>query len=358
LSRSNLNFVYLIIFPDLNLGGVAIFCMHFVGMGSIMLRTEDNTIVPISFDLVLTAMSLIASVTFVYFGLEISLADRAYKRNKQQIAEMTEQDARGMTIQQLRKTNLIALALFKKPLPLIMGGLVTASGIIVMHYIGMRAVVFPGRIEWNVGAIIASVIIAIITSIAAFWILFRLLALYPHSELFRLCGSILMAVAVAGMHYTGAQAATFNYQPDLALPVLMGSVSSEVAVSIVLTVGILYPFFIVFMMFADIRAWLHLRTRTIDKIDALVKSHQESLSNNPDRRIDLEAFVAQYAAIGKSGSTENKRVTPHHLEEIAVWTPTYCLGHIKERIAPAARYTTTEPVEIPMPHAPPNSVAK
>jgi NO-binding membrane sensor protein with MHYT domain len=99
---------------------------------------------------------------------------------------MTEQDARGMTIQQLRKTNLIALALFKKPLPLIVGGLVTATGIIVMHYIGMRAVVFPGRIEWNVGAIIASVIIAIITSIAAFWILFRLLALYPHSELFRI----------------------------------------------------------------------------------------------------------------------------------------------------------------------------
>jgi hypothetical protein len=301
-------------------------------------------------------MSLIASVTFVYFGLEISLTDRAYKRNKQQIAEMTEEDARGMTIQQIRKTNLIALALFKDLLPLVVGGLVTASGIVVMHYIGMRAVVFPGRIEWNVGAIIASVIIAIMTSIAAFWILFRLLALYPHSELFRLCGSILMAVAVAGMHYTGAQAATFDYDPDLELPVLMGSVSSEVAVSTVLTVGILYPFFIVFLMFADIRSWLHLRTRTIDKIDALVKSHQESLSNNPDRRIDLEAFVAQYAAIGKSSRTHYRGSTPYHSEQVAVWTPNYCLGQIKARIIPTARNATLEPEEIPMPIAPPNSI--
>jgi hypothetical protein len=137
----------------------------------------------------------------------------------------------------------------------------------------------------------------------------------------------------------------------------MGSVSSEVAVAIVLTVGILYPFFIVFLMFADIRAWLHLRTRTIDKIDSLVKNHQESLSNNPDRRIDLEAFVAQYAAIGKSGSTEHKRVTPHHLEEIAVSTPTYCFGQIKARILPAALYVTSEPEEIPMPQAPPKSDA-
>lgn len=342
-------------FPDLILGGVAIFCMHFVGMGSISLKTDDGTIVPISFDLVLTAMSLIAAITFVYFGLEISLTDRAYSRNKQQIAEMTEQDARGMTIQQIRKTNLITLALFKNLLPLIVGGLVTASGIVVMHYIGMRAVVFPGRIEWNVGAIIASIIIAIVTSIAAFWILFRLLALYPHSELFRLCGSILMAVAVAGMHYTGAQAATFEYHPGLELPVLMGTVSSDVAVSTVLTVGILYPFFIVFLMFADIRTWLHLRTRTIDRIDALVKSQQDSASNNPDRRIDLEAFVAQYDAIGKSQGIRDRGSTNHHSDQGVIWTPTYCLGKIKARIIPSILNTSSEPEENPVPHPPTNS---
>lgn len=316
--------------------------MHFVGMGSITLRKDDGTIVPMSFDLVLTAMSLIAAVTFVYFGLEISLRDRAYKRNKQQIAEMTEQDVRGLTIQQIRKTNLVTMALFKNLLPLMVGGLVTATGIIVMHYIGMRAVVFPGRIEWDVGAIIASVIIAILTSVAAFWILFRLLALYPHSELYRLCGAILMAVAVAGMHYTGAAAATFIYDPELELALLMGSVTSEVAVSTVLTIGILYPFLIVFMMFADIRAWLHLRTRTIHKIDELVKSHQEAGGMNPDRRIDIEAFVAQYAAIGTSESSiigPSSQVS----EQLPVLSLNHCFSRIKAKINPTARISFAEP---------------
>lgn len=340
----------LIFSPSLILGGVAIFCMHFVGMGSICLRTDDGTIIPISFDLVLTAVSFIASITFVYFGLEISLTDRAYTRNKQQIAEMTEQDAKGMTIEQIRNTNLVTLALFKNLLPLVVGGLVTASGIIVMHYIGMRAVIFPGRIEWNVGAIIASVIIAMTTSIAAFWILFRLLALYPHSELYRLCGSVLMAVAVAGMHYTGAQAATFDYHPELELPVLMGSVTSDVAVAAFLTVGILYPFLVVFLMFTDIRAWLHLRTRIIDKIDALVKSHEESSTNTADRT-GLEAFFAKYAAISKSPNTEYRGSTPLHSEQLpAVWTPSFYSGQVKARITPIVRNTSLVPEEIRLPH--------
>lgn len=339
------------LFPSHVLGGVAIFCMHFVGMGSICLRTDDGTIIPISFDVVLTAVSFIAAITFVYFGLEISLTDRAYKRNKQQIAIMTEQDAKGMTIEQIRNTNLVTLALFKNLVPLVVGGLVTASGIIVMHYIGMRAVVFPGRIQWNVGAIVASVIIAMTASIAAFWILFRLLALYPHSELYRLFGSVLMAVAVAGMHYTGAQAATFDYYPELELPVVMGSVTSDVAVAAFLTLGILYPFLIVFLMFTDIRAWLHLRTRIIDKIDALVKSHEESSTNTADRMTGLEAFFTEYAAIGKNPNTEYRGSTPLHSEQVsAVWTTPFYLGQIKARITPILRNTSPVPDEIRLPH--------
>lgn len=44
-----------------------------------------------------------------------------------------------------------------------------------MHYIGMLALKFPGQISWNIGIIAGSVIIAIIASIFAFWICFRLL---------------------------------------------------------------------------------------------------------------------------------------------------------------------------------------
>ena len=281
-------------------------------MGSIILTTDDGTVIPISFDITLTVMSLIAAVSCVHLGLEISLRDRAYARNKLQIAEMTVEDARGLTLKEIRSTNLVTLALFKDLLPLMLGGIVTSSGIVVMHYIGMRAVIFPGRIVWDIGIVVASIIIAIITSATAFWILFRLLALYPHNEIFRLGGAVLMAFAVMGMHYTGAAAASFEYNPALQLEVLTVSSTSELAVLVTLTVGIMYPFLIVFLMFADIRTWLNIRTKTIDKIDALVKSYQNTA--NSGRRIDIDAFAAQYHTLTAHTSTLSTLTSLHSFE--------------------------------------------
>ena len=101
------------------------------------------------------------------------------------------------------KYQLLISMLFEGLPNLIFGGIVGATGVCVMHYVGMSAVVFDGYIEWNVGIVIASVIIALIAATAAFWILFRLLSLFPHLEMLRLVVAIIMTVAVNGMHYTG-----------------------------------------------------------------------------------------------------------------------------------------------------------
>jgi len=88
------------------------------------------------------------------------------------------------------------LALVKNPVTLVVGGVVTALGVCVMHYLGMQAVVLDAVIVWHSGIVAASVIIAIVAATAAYWILFRLLALYPQVEALRLLSSIVAAVAV------------------------------------------------------------------------------------------------------------------------------------------------------------------
>jgi hypothetical protein len=55
-----------------------------------------------------------------------------------------------------------------------------------------------------------SVVIAIVASISAFWILFRLLPLFPNWESLRITSSVIMATAVCGMHYTGMDAACYH----------------------------------------------------------------------------------------------------------------------------------------------------
>ncbi len=72
-----------------------------------------------------------------------------------------------------------------------------------MHYLGMWAMSFEGHIVWDEGVIASSIVIALVASTAAFWILFRLLSLYPHMEILRIASSLVMALAVCGMHYTG-----------------------------------------------------------------------------------------------------------------------------------------------------------
>jgi NO-binding membrane sensor protein with MHYT domain len=61
------------------------------------------------------------------------------------------------------------------------------------------------KMNWNVGIVATSVVIAVVAATVAFWILFRLLALYPHYEILRIAGAVVASIAVNGMHYTGDQ---------------------------------------------------------------------------------------------------------------------------------------------------------
>ncbi len=68
---------------------------------------------------------------------------------------------------------------------------------------GMSSILFPGVIRYNIGVIAASVIVAILGSISAFWTLFRLLSIYPQKEILRVNCALFLTVAKCGMHYIG-----------------------------------------------------------------------------------------------------------------------------------------------------------
>jgi hypothetical protein len=68
---------------------------------------------------------------------------------------------------------------------------------------------FDGTIRWRIGVIAASVVIAVVACMAAFWILFRLLSIFPRYESLRLLSAFIMGIAVCGVHYTGMMAANY-----------------------------------------------------------------------------------------------------------------------------------------------------
>ena len=96
--------------------------------------------------------------------------------------------------------------------PLLVGGLVLGIGVACMHYLGMAAIRVPDSLGYDPVLVAASVIIAVVAGIAALWAALRLDTLWS-----TLVASLIMGVAVSGMHYTGMAALRVQSAPGLAV---------------------------------------------------------------------------------------------------------------------------------------------
>ncbi|WP_338898181.1 MHYT domain-containing protein [Streptomyces sp. TG1A-60] len=110
-------------------------------------------------------------------------------------------------------------------------GCVTGLGVAAMHYLGMAAIQLNGYIRYDMAVVALSVGIAIVAATAALWA-----AVSIRGFLTSLGASLVMGVAVSGMHYTGMAAVgvhlhgttggTFTGESPMSmlLPMLIGPV--------------------------------------------------------------------------------------------------------------------------------------
>ncbi|WP_284646338.1 EAL domain-containing protein [Paenibacillus silviterrae] len=147
--------------------GLGVWSMHFVGM----LAFSLNVSVP--YDLAMVIYSVLAVIAASFWALSIV----------------------GQNVLKLRQ--------------LIGGGLLLATGISLMHYIGMAAMQIG--ITYNPLYVVLSVLIAVAASIIAFWLAFYFKQTIGPSHIWMKLGSgLIMGAAVAGMHYVGMVAAHFH----------------------------------------------------------------------------------------------------------------------------------------------------
>ena len=152
--------------------GVGIWSMHFIGMLALEMPG-----MAMSYDIVLMVLSIFVAVAASGLGLYV----------------------------------------MSRPSVPVAGIIASASAMAIaiagMHYIGMYSMRMPARIEWNYFLVALSVVIALIASLAAVLVAIRL----PKSEhplRLQTLASISMGIAIAGMHYTGMEAATFIHAEE------------------------------------------------------------------------------------------------------------------------------------------------
>ncbi|WP_138754591.1 MHYT domain-containing protein [Paenibacillus sinopodophylli] len=147
--------------------GMGIWSMHFVGMLAFSLPE------PVSYDLRIVLVSVLAAIAGSFVALVI--VGRSHPKLSH----------------------------------IVTGGVLLASGISAMHYIGMAAMRID--IDYNPLYFTLSIAIAVAASIIALW-----LAIYfrkdkgSTGEWLKLGSALLMGAAIAGMHYTGMTGAEFH----------------------------------------------------------------------------------------------------------------------------------------------------
>ncbi|MFE7751834.1 MHYT domain-containing protein [Streptomyces sp. NPDC057428] len=94
---------------------------------------------------------------------------------------------------------------------LVTGGTITGLGVASMHYLGMAGMNFDGEFAYDTLTVSLSVVIAVVAATAALWA-----AVSIHGFLPSLGASVVMGVAVSGMHYTGMAALVVHLHPGAA----------------------------------------------------------------------------------------------------------------------------------------------
>jgi diguanylate cyclase (GGDEF)-like protein len=180
--------------------GTGIWSMHFVGMLAFHLP------IAVAYDAAITALSLAIAILVSGIALYVVKSPALTRQN--------------VTV----------------------GATFMGVGIASMHYTGMHAMRMSPPIQYHPPLFMASVIIAIVASLAALWIAFQLRHRHFGSAILAKLGSALvMGLAITGMHYTGMAAAQFA--PDsicLAVDSTGGVKASTLALTIgIATIGIL-----------------------------------------------------------------------------------------------------------------------
>lgn len=91
------------------------------------------------------------------------------------------------------------------PRDVLVSGPLMGLGVAGMHYTGMAAMRMPANLAYSLPVVAASVALAAVAATVALWLTFR-----QNSVWQKLVAAAVMGLAVAGMHYTGMAAATFT----------------------------------------------------------------------------------------------------------------------------------------------------
>ena len=207
----------------LSIGGTGIWVMHFIAMLGFTVSGQE-----IRFDVPITLLSAAVAIVFVGIGLLLVGTGR-------------------------EGTPRLCLA-----------GVITGLGVASMHYIGMSAMRMSGTMHYDPLLVALSVVIGVVAATAGLWF-----ALRVRGGLATLGATLIMGIAVCGMHYTGMAAMTVTMDPDMAMPVSGGVTAENFFIPLIVAICIFAMFVLTIILMtpgeAELRREQELERRVVQR---------------------------------------------------------------------------------------------
>lgn len=305
--RRNRNIWYswvLVLLMSLSFGGVTIWCMHYVSLSGVRFLSIENLHLEYRIDL--TIISFLSSVALTCIGILIASIDPDFTDDRMEVQAKFVEEAKKLSISQLRnlpnRNEVIGQSLFRNMRHLSLAAFFVASGVCVMHFIGMLAMVFDGHIIWKPGYVAASVILAYIVSWIGLWLIFRLLTLFPDVEIYRLISSFIIAAAVNGVHHAGMAAGDIHYDPETIVTDSKSLIGQDEAIVYSMFAASLFLWISFTISIADLRSKYFERESFQQKVDVIATALFKSGHSN-------ELFLNGYFAIKAAVNARSNAVS-------------------------------------------------
>ncbi|BCO19429.1 hypothetical protein KUC3_22860 [Alteromonas sp. KC3] len=177
---------------SLALGG-GIWSMHFLGM------TAFDLCLPVDYNVSITALSALPGIAAAWVALNLLIRSK-------------------ITVHEI-----------------VIGGILVGAGIGTMHYSGMAAMEMAPLLRYDLPIFLLSIVVAVALAMLSLWIKFGITAATRSKDLLGkhvVLASVVMGLAIAGMHYTGMAAARFVLPPGLETSNQTSEVAAVLAISI------------------------------------------------------------------------------------------------------------------------------
>jgi NO-binding membrane sensor protein with MHYT domain len=313
---------FILMLTGATVSGIVVWGVHYLAMNSLTLSWKGETIT-VRRSAFMAAMALVTCFVLEVAGLYIAASDTCFNKSSNEIIEMfIAQTTHKYTMSEIKgmgDLKMKAIVLTHKLEHIAFGGLLGGGGIVAMHYIAMQGMRFHGQVSYDAGLVTFSVIVAVLVMITAYFLVFRVLSVFPSVDILRNAVAF-TCILNCGVHYIALSAATFTYEEGNAPVVKNASVDSTTFFTGVIVASVAFSTMVSVYSISDLRSWLlrssvqlrraetvieNIRKRAAGSTDATCQSISKEIQRYVLRnKLSVHTTVTTIVSNGRGGKEE------------------------------------------------------